>query len=139
METACEAEGPRSRRALVIVAVGIINDAIGIAVDEDTFERRAILAIDLLIDVEAIGGIADRVRLAVIARSGRDATDLDLVPLLTDELSYLILVVSGVGGQLPVPIIGLDGTQRESELDTLVLERTDVAGNLVAEVRAGRN
>ncbi len=53
------------------------------------------------------------------------------------QLVHAVLVVSHVVVQLPREVLGHDRTHRRGELDTLVVERSDVGGHGVLEVAAG--
>ena len=45
----------------------------------------------------------------------------------------LVLVVGDVVGHFPVPVLGYNRTNGGGKLDTGIVQRTDVAGQLVAE------
>ena len=78
------------------------------------------------------------VSLYLVTRTGTDATSHDDVAFAS-QLGNLVLVIGEVGGQLPLQVLCLDGTHGECSLDTLVLQRTDIAQHLVTEVRTCRN
>ena len=70
-----------------------------------------------------------------------DTTSLYIVVVVVAsyELINLVLVVGEVVCQLPTEVGSLDRTNSSSKLETGVVQRTDVAGQLVAEVATCRD
>ena len=61
---------------MIEIFVGLVDLAVAVAVNKDTLERIAVLVIDLLVDIEAVGGISYLMFLDSAACTSRDATGL---------------------------------------------------------------
>ena len=61
---------------MIEIFVGLVDLAVAVAVNEDTLERIAVLVIDLLVDIEAVGGMSYLMFLDGAACTGRDAAGL---------------------------------------------------------------
>ena len=110
-----------SSGALVEVEVVIRDLTIGIAVDEHTFQRFAILVVHLLIDIERIGRMTNGMSLYGVTCTSRDATSLD-DGRLTGKLGNLIFIIGEVTCDLPLPVFSTNRTYGERSLDTAVLQ-----------------
>ena len=62
-----------------------------------------------------------------------------IVTTATNKFVDLVVVIGKVVCYLPTPIFCLDRTNGCSKLETSIVQRTNIAGHLIAEVRTCRN
>ena len=115
-----------SCRLFVDVLIIFIDDAVAIAVYEDTFQGASILVVHLLINVEAICRSADDIGLYFITQTARDAVARFNNSIVARELSNLITIPSCVVSNLPREVVGNNRTRINRKFETCITERTDV-------------
>ena len=121
------------RRLLIVVAVLVVNLTVGVAVHIDTFQRLAVGVVHLLVDPEGTGGLAH-----VVSHDGGAVTAADglargyavvLVAFAAHQFRNLVVVPRNVVLEVPGEVLRHDGLHVETELNAIVLQRTDVLGH----------
>ena len=119
-----------------------VDHSVSVLVYVSTRYRRAVLVIDLLIEVERIGRVTHHVSLHVIADTTADASCLDSCIgriVIGCQLGDTVVIVREVGPDGPVPVLSLKGDTAYLKLDTFVNQATDIGYQVVGQIGSRRD
>ena len=136
LEARRQTHGHRSVLLLVVVLIGRGDHTVAVAVNNDTLDGLAVLIVSLLIYIVGISGMTHCESLAGVTCTEGVATHGYIVVgvVATSQLSDLVVVVSEVVVQSPVPVLCINSNELDGSLETSVGHRTDVLCHLIAEV-----